>query len=50
MTILGEGARALVIANRTVSRARGLEVGLEKTGNSAGIPARPLEGLEEAVG
>jgi shikimate dehydrogenase len=49
VTMLGEGARGLIIANRTVSRAQGLKEKLEKTGTGAEISVRPLEELEEPV-
>lgn len=50
VTMLGEGARGLIIANRTVSRAQGLKVKLEKTGTGAEISTSPLEDLEDLIG
>lgn len=47
--VLGKEARELVIANRTVSRARDLKVKLEGAGFGAEISARSLEGLEDTV-
>lgn len=49
VAVLGEGARGLIIANRTVSRAQGLKEKLEKTGTGAEISVRSLEELEEPV-
>lgn len=50
VTMLGEGALGLIIANRTVSRAQGLKVKLEKTGTGAEISTSPLEDLEDSIG
>ena len=49
VTMLGEGARELVIANRAASRAQNLKTRLERAGTSAEIFVRPLEDLEGSV-
>ena len=49
VAVLGEGARELVIANRTGSRAQELKTKLEKMGSGAEIFTRSLEGLEDVV-
>ncbi|MDQ4106520.1 MAG: shikimate dehydrogenase, partial [Actinomycetota bacterium] len=49
VAVLGEGAGELVIANRTVSRARDLRMKLKNAGADAEIFPRSLEGLEDAV-
>lgn len=47
--MVGEGARELVIANRTTSRAEKLNEKLEKIASGTDIYTRDLESLEDAV-
>ena len=47
--VLGENARELVIANRTVSRARDLKTKLERAGFDAKLSVRSIEGIEDTV-
>lgn len=49
VAVLGEGAKELVIANRTILRARDLRTKLKKAGTGAEILPRSLEALEGVV-